>query len=76
MTRAGIATISHDSFGRWSLVRVVVPYPDSCDWCGSRPGRFAYMVGADDRPGRISPIRGAFCSVGCMRAFHGEVSGA
>ena len=74
MTRAGIATISHDSFGRWSLVRVVVPAGDryDCDWCGSMPGRFFYMVEGDDRPGRPEVIKGVFCCVGCMRAYHGE----
>ena len=74
MTRqaAGAVTISHDAFGRWSLVRVVVPYPDPCDWCGSRPGRFVYMAEADDRPGRPEVIKGVFCCVGCMRAYHGE----
>lgn len=81
--------ISHDPFARTSLLSetIMVSSKDdrmwrtqTCDWCGQEPARrkdgsirlYAYYVERDDRPGK-DPIKGKFCCVGCMRAYHNVV---
>lgn len=62
-------TISHNPFGRYSIVRRTVKRTE-CGWCG-QPGRFQYGSERDDRArAEIAPL--TFCSIGCARAFYGE----
>ncbi len=63
--------LSHCPYGRFSVVRDLVPEgerPD-CFWCGSAPGRFRYGIEADAGC-RTAFWHGAFCSVSCFRSYH------
>lgn len=59
-------------YARATLVRRNVPPAarKPCDWCGSRPGRFAYGW-EDDRIYKPAcrPGQRAFCSVACYRSY-------
>ena len=66
-----LVQINRDPFARSTLMREVINTRIfTCRWCGSNHhGRlFAYVVQSDD--GRKWPLRGLFCSVGCMRIYH------
>lgn len=65
--------ISRGPFARQELHKRSVPAASGCNFCGStRNGAklFQYYVETDG--GRKSDIRGLFCSIGCMRAYHGN----
>ena len=66
------AYICRDPFARETLTRESVkPRPNqTCDWCGNLNGYgtlFLYFVEADG--GKTSQVKGAFCSVSCMRTY-------
>lgn len=66
--------LSHDGFARESLLRDSVEISRSCDWCGGKRKNgklFAYRVQGDSFGARSSQIKGLFCSVNCMRSYHG-----
>lgn len=69
-------TISRDPFARQEIVRRVIHPPEydkGCDWCGGfakRSGLFEYGIERDDKPGRVAPISGKFCSISCLRSYH------
>ena len=74
-----MAYISRDPFARSEIHRRPYQFLSSylagvrrsCDWCGQlnrRGGLYVYSVESDS--GRKSDIRGAFCSIGCMRSYH------
>jgi len=65
--------VSRDPFAREELHREKVKTSKGCDWCGqTRKGGklFAYHIEPDGILCRKNPIKGLFCSVGCMRAYH------
>ena len=65
--------ISRDPFAREELHRETVYTNESCSWCGQRRKSlklFQYRVETDG--GRVSIVKGLFCSIGCKRAYHGE----
>ena len=65
--------IVRDPFARETLCSRTEETYQTCSWCGSKrreTGRlFRYYVERDS--GRDSDINGLFCSVGCMRVYHG-----
>lgn len=65
--------ISHDPFGRFSIMRQAVDADRStCAACGQvRRGNrlFIYGVNRDDR-GRTEWDDHKFCSIGCYRSYH------
>lgn len=73
-----MAYISRDPFAREEIHRQTYRKSDNahlpkfgCHWCGNtnRWGNlFQYWVESDG--GRKSPIRGLFCTIGCMRTYH------
>ena len=65
---AELVQISHDPFGRYCIMREVVDTRKSCDWCGSKPGKFIYYHENDSFGARPNQIGGQYCSIGCMRA--------
>ena len=63
--------VKRDPFAREEIHRRSEGTSQTCHWCGqSRPGGrlFKYWVESDS--GRVSYIRGLFCSIGCMRSYH------
>jgi hypothetical protein len=64
-----IRMVSRDPFAREELHRRKCPSGTACSFCPS-PARWIYSVETDG--GRNSDIRGAFCTIGCMRAYHGR----
>ena len=61
--------VNRDPFAREETHRE--PVEGSCDFCGSsnRYGKvWEYRVESDG--GRVQPIRGKFCSKGCMESYH------
>ena len=61
--------ISRDPFAREELTRELIPMNErtrECKWCGNI-ARFRYYVETDG--GRRYKIAGAYCSIGCMRAY-------
>lgn len=76
-----MALISRDPFARQEIHResLMVSPNQSCDWCGGfqllKSGArklFSYSIETDG--GRSRDIGGLFCSVGCMRNYHGDRS--
>jgi hypothetical protein len=72
--------IKRDPFARTELRRVNTGEKGTCDWCGVNTGTYVrpkylyrYLIETDGCPGRTHDIYGRFCSIGCMRAYHGEV---
>jgi hypothetical protein len=67
-----VAYISRDPFAREELHREQVAVTSKgCWWCGMLnrfKKLFVYRVESDG--GRVSPIRGEFCCVDCMRTYH------
>lgn len=63
----GIRTISRDPFARVEVVRRS-ERGGTCAWCG-REARYRYGTQSD--AGRTDWQVRRFCSIGCMRAFHG-----
>lgn len=65
--------LRRDSFARTQLGRLTIR-PASrrtpCLWCGSRPGRFTYIVMHDSGAIVVPVNRGGFCSVGCHQSYH------
>lgn len=64
--------VSRDPFARQEIHReTIAARAGGCAWCGNLAGNkrlFAYRVESDG--GRRSDIRGAFCSISCMRSYH------
>lgn len=79
-----LTQVNHDAFSRTSLMREVVKLDrfthGSCQNCGRRsfdanrnPRLFRYYTEPDSyRVGRPHPIDGLFCSISCMRTYHGN----
>lgn len=75
-----MAYVSRDPFARTEIHRrAFAPMnlgyyglkQPTCDWCGGLNRRGAlYVYSVESDGGRRSDIRGAFCSIGCMRAYH------
>jgi hypothetical protein len=65
--------IARNPFARETLTRTSVKaYGRTCTWCGSVSPRgllFCYHIETDG--GRKSTLTGEFCSIGCMRTYHG-----
>ena len=64
--------ISRDSFARTELHRVAIETSQSCQFCGNRRkgGKlFQYQTHSDG--GRVSIAPKLFCSISCMRSYHG-----
>lgn len=66
--------VSHDPFGRYSIIRKVVePYRnDTCEWCGQlRKGGnlFRYGTESDSIGGGTSWDSELFCSISCRRSY-------
>lgn len=72
-----MAFVSRDPFARTELHKETVrpAKGESCKWCGGLArnggeGRlFKYRRESDG--GRVYEISGLFCSVGCMKTYHG-----
>lgn len=71
--------VGRDPFARTELIseRVYVQAAKTCGWCGQvkrtpngSPFLFAYTQ--ESGGGRSDRVPGLFCSVGCMRSFHGD----
>ena len=64
--------IKHYPFGRWSLMRELIPFylRTDCDYCGYNPGKFIYYSQSDSISGRMNRIKGCFCSKNCMSTYH------
>lgn len=64
-----LVEISHDGFARQSIARELVATKGSCDWCGSKRKTqklFQYYAQGDGFSATARPVRGLFCSKGCM----------
>lgn len=64
---AGAISINRDPFARSETTRAR-DGTGSCDWCGREGRLFAY--GTETDGGRYFPIRGRFCSKGCMTDYN------
>ena len=61
--------VNRDPFAREETHKE--PITGDCDWCGSqnRYGKvWEYRIETDG--GRSNPVRGKFCSISCLHAFH------
>jgi len=70
-----MSKISRDPFARTELHANREYTFHTCQWCGqvkqTRNGRkYLYRYEVQSDGGRVSQLRGLFCSVGCMRAFN------
>jgi surface antigen len=64
-------TVSRDPFARTTLVRVQFRQYSTCAFCGTKQAPiYGYRIQHDDGS-RETIIKGLFCSVGCMRSYHG-----
>ena len=79
MSKTNVVEISHEPFGRFSVVRRVHTDLVSCDYCGGyrlRQGQeqkpFEYGTESDSRPGRPSWDDRVFCCLACRQAYYGE----
>lgn len=63
--------ISHDPFARFTLYREKCQPNSKCAWCG-QVAKFTYSTQSDGFGASPHTIAGEFCSIGCMRTFHGE----
>lgn len=61
--------ISRDPFARESLHRETIKTASDCSWCGQQ-AKFRYYTEPDAIYVRKNYLRGEFCSIGCMRAYH------
>ena len=61
--------ISRDPFAREELWRENAG-KGCCSWCGTDRKLYSYYIEPDSIAPRASRIKGSFCSVGCMRAYH------
>ena len=71
--------VSRDPYCREELCRESVPvfHGIDCAWCGSvrtsAAGKLSlYRYWIEQDGGRVVGIPKLFCSVGCMRAYHGH----
>lgn len=70
-----MAFISRNPFAREELHRESVKTTESCNWCGNRrkSGKlFRYYINPDSLYNRRNTIKGLFCCIGCMRAYHNQ----
>ena len=68
--------ISHDAFARESILRETVSVRSgrTCEWCGGirkNQTLFQYFIEPDSYGSSRNEIKGLFCSIGCMRTYHG-----
>lgn len=64
--------ISRDPFSRTELHRTHFRGPQTnCRECGQQPKRGLYSYHVEHDGGRKEHIEGGFCSISCMRAYHG-----
>lgn len=68
-SRAHTVTISHDAFGRWSLLRRSAQ--GECDWCCAA-ARWEYGTESDGLYSRTHWDGRQFCSSDCRRAYYDE----
>lgn len=62
--------ISHDPFGRFSIVRRKI-WQGSCSWCGHLVAKWQYGTHHDDKPlNQINWHDGQFCSKSCHDSYH------
>jgi hypothetical protein len=77
-SEAKMKQVSHNPFARESMIREnVYVTVETCAWCGNvrktKTGKaylYRYGIEPDDKPGRISYLRGLYCDAHCMRAHH------
>lgn len=74
--------LSHDAFGRFSVMRESAHFPDAvdapdCEYCGMRGQKtasgwrlFRYGNQSDGYGSRPQWDNHLFCSVGCYRSYH------
>lgn len=72
-----MAYISRDPFAREELHREAIETRDTCDFCGNtrKDGKlFQYRIEKDGSRfwDKRDTIKGLFCSIGCMVAYHGR----
>ena len=61
----------HDAFAREEITKREVS--GECSWCGNQNPRgkvWEYRIERDAHPGRFDTIRGQFCSIRCLNAYH------
>ena len=67
--------VSRDPFARTELHRIPVHTLQTCDFCGQarkiKSTNLLYTYQIEHDGGRKESIRGLFCSIGCMRSYHG-----
>ena len=64
-----VVVISHDAFGRWSLVRKPAPRGRTeCGWCGQK-AKWLYGTLDDGLYSQPSWDKHVFCSIGCRRSY-------
>lgn len=65
--------ISRDPFAREEVRREAVTATlQGCRWCGGTSGqRNLYRYHVESDGGRRSTVPGLFCSISCMRSYHG-----
>lgn len=61
--------ISHDPFSRESIIREKVNTHETCSFCGQK-AKWKYYIEQDSIACRKNPVKGVFCSIGCMRAYN------
>lgn len=66
-TKKADAQISHDPFGRFSIMRRKAPEGAQCKWCGQK-AKYEYGTERDDR-GRTDWDGKYFCSLGCRKSY-------
>jgi hypothetical protein len=69
-----VIQLSHDAFGRFSVMRESVPgYGKDCACCGAnRKTLFRYGIELDGYGARTNWLKGVFCNVSCARDYHGN----
>jgi hypothetical protein len=65
-----MAFVSRDPYARSEVHRITVKTKETCRWCGNncKDRLFSYYVESDG--GRQHELKGLFCSIGCLRAYH------
>lgn len=65
-----------DPFSRITLMRRKLYQCQRCEWCGThakgpQARLFQYGYERDGLATRPEPVKGLFCSISCMRSYHG-----
>ena len=69
----GYTQVRHNSHATMYRSEIRTLNFPQCDWCGctnARGNLFAYWVEQHGIYTRKRPIKGNFCSIGCMRSYH------